>query len=70
MLDELVEIICEYVEADPDEITETSSLRADIGATSFDLMNIAMEIEQRFDIHVPDERLPLIKTVGDILALI
>ncbi len=69
MLDELVEILCDYVEAEPEEITEASSLRGDIGATSFDLMNIAMEIEQRFDVHVPDERLPLIKTVGDILAL-
>ena len=41
-----------------------------MGATSFDLMNIAVEIERSFRIRVPDDRLPLIKTVGDIAALI
>ena len=70
MLKQLIDIICEFVEVEPDEINARSSLRNDIGATSFDLMNIAVEIERSFRIRVPDERLPLIKTVGDIAALI
>lgn len=70
MLKQLIDIICEYVEIEPEEITAASSLRNDVGATSFDLMNIAVEVERSFRIHVPDDRLPLIKTVGDIAALI
>ena len=70
MLKQLIDIICEFVEIEPEEITAASSLRNDVGATSFDLMNIAVEIEHSFHIRVPDDRLPLIKTVGDIAALI
>ncbi len=70
MLNELIDIICEFVEIEPEEITAESSLRNDIGASSFDLMNIAVEIERNYHISVPDDKLPLIKTVGDIAALI
>lgn len=64
------EIICEYVETDPDTITESSSLRYDIGASSFDLMNIATAVEEKYKISVSDKALPRIKTVGDIAALL
>ena len=70
MLKTIIDIICDYVETEPDKIKPSSSLRKDIGASSFDLMNIAVEIEQRYHVRVPDEKLPLIKTVGDIAALI
>lgn len=70
MLDELREIICEYVEIESEEITEKSSLRNDIGATSFDLMNIAVAIEEKYKVSIPDAKLPLVKTVGDIIALL
>ena len=70
MLQEIIEIICEYVEADPEAITAASSLRNDIGATSFDLMNIAVAIEEQYGVKVPDSALPKIKTVGDIISLL
>lgn len=70
MFETVKEIICDYVEVDPDEITPESSLRYDIGATSFDLMNIAVEIEERFGLSVPDNALHRIKTVGDIAELL
>ncbi len=70
MLQEIIDIICEFVETEPEDITEASSLRNDIGASSFDLMNIAVEIEQRWNLRLPDEQLPLIKTVGDIVKLV
>lgn len=70
MLQEIIEIICEYVEIEPEEITAESSLRNDIGATSFDLMNIAVAIEEAYAVSVPDHILPRIKTVGDIMSLL
>lgn len=70
MLETVKEIICEYVETDLEEITAESSLRYDIGATSFDLMNIAVEIEDRFGLTVADNQLHRIKTVGDIAELL
>ena len=70
MIERLREIILDYVEADPEQITENTSLRNDIGATSFDLMNIAMAIEEEYQVSLPDSILPKIKTVGDLIKLL
>lgn len=66
----LKEIICEYVEVDPEDVKEDSSLRYDIGATSFDLMNVAGAIEDTFNVSVTNSSLKKIKTVGDIAELL
>lgn len=70
IFERLKEIICEYVDVDPDDIKEDSSLRYDLGATSFDLMNVASAIEDEFKISVTDNSLKKIKTVGDIAELL
>ena len=70
MMDRIREIILDYVEAEPEQITESTSLRNDIGASSFDLMNIAMAIEAEFNVKLPDSLLPKVKTVGDLIKLI
>lgn len=66
----LKEIICEYVEIEPEEITEESNIRFDLGASSFDLMNIAVAIEEKFKVKMSNATLPKIKTVSDIAALL
>ena len=66
-LEIIKEIICEYVEIEPDEITPEASLRYDIGASSFDLMNIGTAVEEKFKITVTSNALTKIKTVGDIV---
>ena len=70
MLQEIIDIICEYVEVEPETITMESSLRNDIGATSFDLMNVAVAIEEKYGVLMPNNALPRIKTVGDIVSLL
>lgn len=70
MLEEVKEIICEYIEVDEADVTLEASLRYDIGATSFDLMNVAVAIEEKFSLRVPDSSLSKIKTVGDIVSLL
>ena len=70
MLETIKEIICEYVEIEPEDITLESSLRYDIGASSFDLMNIAVAIEEKFKIKISNAAMPKIKTVGDVVDLL
>ena len=70
MLQEIIDIICEYVEVEPEAITPEASLRNDIGATSFDLMNVAQAIEEKYSVKVPNSAIPKIKTVGDIISLL
>ncbi|MBR3767622.1 MAG: acyl carrier protein [Clostridia bacterium] len=70
MFEALKEIICEYVDVDPEDVKEESSLRYDLGATSFDLMNVASAVEEKFKISVTDNSLKKVKTVGDIAELL
>ena len=70
MLEKIKNIICDYVEIEPEAVTESASLRNDIGASSFDLMNIAVAVEREFRVSLPDSKIPTVKTVGDILALL
>ena len=50
MFDELVEIICNYVDVQPADVHEESRFMEDLGFTSFDFMSMLGEIEDTFDI--------------------
>lgn len=67
MLEQIGKIICEYVSAEPGEIKEDTRLRADLGLNSFDLINIAVELERQYNVTIPDRQISAMKTVGDIV---
>lgn len=66
----LKKIISEQLEVDPAIINESSSLTGDLGADSLDLVDLAMSVEDEFDIELSDEALEKIKTVGDLVAFV
>lgn len=70
MLEKLRSIICEYVDVTPADITESASLRNDLGATSFDLMNIAVALEDEFSVSITNETLAGVHNVGELLPLL
>ena len=63
-------ILCEQFELDEDRITMDSNLISDLGADSLDVIDLAMSIEDEFDIEVPDEEIEKIKTVADIVKFV
>ncbi len=63
-------IICEQFEIDEDRVKLDSSIIGDLGADSLDVIDLAMSIEDEFDIEVPDDEIEKIKTVGDIVKFI
>ena len=65
MFDQLKEIICNYVEADPDTITEDSRFIEDLGFNSYDFMSMLGELEDTLDVQVSEESVSEIKTVGE-----
>ena len=67
MFEIVKEIICEYVDVEPDDIQKESSLRYDLGASSFDLMNIGSAIEEKFKVKLTAASLTKIKNVGDLV---
>ena len=61
------EIIARQLDVDADGITMEFKLVDDLKADSLDVVELIMDLEQEFDIEIPDEELPKVRTVGDIV---
>ena len=64
------EIICKQLELEESDVTMETNIKDDLGADSLDLVDLAMSIEDEFDIELSDEALDKIKNVGDLVAYI
>lgn len=64
-MNDLKEIIAEQLNVEVEEIKETMSFTEDLGADSLDLFELAMAMEEKFEIEIPSEDLATIKTVAD-----
>lgn len=63
-------IIAEHLDIDETKITEDSSLIEDLGADSFDIVELIMAIEEHFEIEVSDEEAQAILTVKQAIDLV
>jgi len=66
MFEKIKEIICQYVEADPSEITPDSKFRDDLGFNSYDIMCMLGDAESEFDIEIGQEDALKCSTVGEL----
>ena len=65
------ELVAEEFVMEPESITMDTSFEDDLGANSVDLVELAMAMEERFEIEeVPEEELPALKTVGDAVRFL
>ena len=60
-------IVAESVATPAEQILPEHRLEEDLGCDSLDLVEITMEVEEQFDISVPDEVAERIKTVKDVV---
>ncbi|MBR7010192.1 MAG: acyl carrier protein [Oscillospiraceae bacterium] len=67
MFEELVAILCEQLPLNPEDVTADSRIKEDLGADSLDVLQLLMALEEEKGIVIPDEVLPTLKTVGDIV---
>ncbi len=70
MLEDLKEIICQYVDVEADKITEDSRFMEDLGFNSYDFMSLVGEVEEHFDVEVEERDVVQIKTVKDAMDYI
>ena len=70
MLETFRNIICNYVDIAPEDITEDSMLRSDIGLNSFDIVNVAVDLENEYGVSVDSKAFGGLKTVGDLMSYI
>ena len=64
------EILSKQLGVDAGKITMETNIATDLGADSLDLVEILMSIEDEFAISIPDEAIPSIKTVKDLVEYI
>ncbi len=60
-----MEVICNYVEVEPEAVKPESRFMEDLGFTSFDFMSMLGELEDRFDVEVEEQEAAQIRTVGE-----
>ena len=60
----VVDIVAEQLGVEKEKITSSSSFVNDLGADSLDQVELVMELEEEFDINIPDETAENIQTVG------
>lgn len=70
MFEQLKQLICEYADVKPEEITEETNIRTDLALDSLSLLNLAVAIESEFGLEVTDEDAMKLESVKDVLDLI
>ncbi len=63
-------IIAENLGVAEDEIKNTSSFIDDLGADSLDIVELVMQMEEEFEVEIPDEEAENIKTVQNAVDYI
>ena len=63
-------IIAQQLKVEPSVVVPEAELQKDLGAESLDAMEIIMNIEEAFDIDVPDDQARKVQTVGDIIGVV
>ena len=66
----VVDIVCENLGVNKDQVTRSTSFIEDVGADSLDIVELVMELEEEFEITIPDEQAEKIKTVGEAIDYI
>ena len=68
MLEKIIEIIEEQLSVEGMEITEDTRFKEDLAADSLDLFELAMAIEEAFNIEIPSEDLEKVTTVSSVMT--
>ncbi|MDP1749015.1 MAG: acyl carrier protein [Reyranella sp.] len=64
------EIVARLLNIDPARVTEAARFVEDLHATSLDVVEIIMALEEKFSVEISDTDAEGIHTVGDVAALI
>lgn len=69
-IDKVKKIIANQLSIEEGKLTEKTNIAEELGADSLDLVEILMSLEDEFGISIPDEAIPTIKTIKDIVDFI
>ena len=63
VLDKVVEIVCNQLTVDKNDVTPESSFVEDLGADSLDTVELVMAFEEEFGLEIPDDEAENITTI-------
>lgn len=66
----VIEIVCENLAVSKEQVSRKTAFIEDIGADSLDIVELIMELEEEFEITIPDDQAEKIKTVGEAVDYI
>jgi acyl carrier protein len=66
----VIQIVCDNLGVNKEQVTRNTSFQEDVGADSLDIVELVMELEEEFEITIPDEEAEKIKTVGEAIDYI
>jgi acyl carrier protein len=69
-IDRLKKIIVDLLGVEESEVKEEASFKDDLGADSLDVVDLIMELEDKFDMEISDEDAEKMATVGDVIKYI
>lgn len=71
VFEKIKDIIAMQFDIDPERITEDTEFVADLEADSLDVVELAMSIEEAFDLpEIGEEDIKTIQSVGDLVAYV
>lgn len=70
LFDDVKAVIVEQLSVNADEVKLESKFVEDLGADSLDVVELVMELENKFNIEIPDEEAEKISTVKDVVDYI
>ena len=66
----VIDIVCDHLAVNKDQVTDTTSFIEDIGADSLDIVELVMALEEEYEMEISDEDAEKIKTVQDVISYI
>ena len=70
VFEKIRKILSDQLEIDEASIKMESDLVEDLKADSLAIVELIMDLEQEFDMEIPDEELPKVTTVKDVVSYI
>ena len=70
MFEEIRKTIAEQLNVPEENITLETRFVEDLKADSLDLVELVMDLEDRYGVEIPDEQLAEVRTVGQIIEIV
>ena len=70
VFEDVVRIMAETLEISPEEISSDLSFNSDLPFDSLQLYEFVIDVEETYNIRLPDELLDEVKTVNDMIDVV